>query len=147
MQAGDIPADALSDLRTQDNKLSVWSVEADKTNLNVVLTAFASTRQRVDKLDYTLVDESVLPRILIDAAQSDASTPYVSANAAHWDLVELTVSKIVRLAQEVMLLDRVRVSERQVRALLMEALQTGALDRARMIPDLLAELEAASTQT
>src|SRR5712691_6350242 len=42
MVAGDVPADALTDLRTEGNSLSVWSVAPDYGNLNVALAALAS---------------------------------------------------------------------------------------------------------
>jgi hypothetical protein len=42
MDAGEVPADALSDLKVMDNALSVWQVEADRTNLEMVITALAS---------------------------------------------------------------------------------------------------------
>jgi len=141
MEAADVPADALSDLRSSDNALSVWAVEVDHTNLNVVLAALASHRDRLDKVDYTILDEAILVPISIKCVRSEAGTPHVAANAAHRDLIELTVKKLAHLAHEMMPLDRVRVTERQVRSLLMEALASGALDRSRMKPDLLRDLE------
>lgn len=44
MAAGEIPADALTDLRADHNELSVWSVDPDNgTNLKMVLAALASS--------------------------------------------------------------------------------------------------------
>jgi hypothetical protein len=63
MVEGDVPADALTDLRADRNELSLWSVVDDLANLNVVLVALASSRQRLDKIDYTLIDEALLPGI------------------------------------------------------------------------------------
>ena len=146
MQPGDVPADALSDLRATDNKLSVWSVQSDAANLDVVLTALAAHRERLDKIDYTLIDDSILPPIPIDSVRSDANTPYVSANPAHMDLIQLSVNKIARLAHVMMPLHRIRVSEKQVKKLLMDALRNGYLDRDRIKPDLLSELEPAPNQ-
>jgi hypothetical protein len=60
----------------------------------------------------------------------------------HRDLVELTAQKIVRIATEMMPLQRFRLSERQVKGLLREALQGGTLDRTRVESKLLAELES-----
>jgi hypothetical protein len=142
MPAGDVPADALTDLRAQNNELSVWMVEADRSNLDVALTAVASNRKILEKLDYTLLDEAILSTIPIKCARSEGSSPYLTANATvHRDLVELTVQKIARLAHEMMPLKRVRVTRQEVGILLRGALRSGALDRARIEPKLLSELE------
>jgi hypothetical protein len=147
MAAGDVPADALTDLRADHNALSVWSVTPDDlTNLSMVLAALASNRQRLDKLDYALIDEAVLPAIPVKCVKSDGVTPHSAANGTlHRDLIELTAQKVVRIAIEMMPLKRVRVSEKQVKGLLLEALQTGVLDRNRIQPTLLNELESTTT--
>ena len=77
MPAGEVPADALTDLRANNNELSVWSVESDHGNLNVVLAAVASHRDRLDKLDYTLIDEAILLPIPMECVKSEASTPHL----------------------------------------------------------------------
>src|SRR5437588_6099649 len=101
--AGDVPADALSDLRANNNELSVWRVELDQSNLNAAIVAAASNRDRLDKLDYVLFDEAILPAIPIKCVRSEGNTPHVSANAEiHSDLIELTVRTIARLAHEMM---------------------------------------------
>jgi hypothetical protein len=145
MEVGDVPADALADLKTENNALSVWSVEPDHANLNLALAALASNRQRLAKLDYTLIDEAILRSIPITWVSSEGKTPYSSANKTmHRDLTELTVQKIGRLALEMMPLRRVRVPETEVKRLLLEALQSGALDRHLIVPTLLSELEPSS---
>lgn len=146
LPAGEVPAEALTDLRANNNALSVWSVESDRANLNMVLAAIASHRDRLDKLDYTLVDEAILPPIAMEWVKSEANTPHPLANAsAHRDLIRLTVQKVARLAHEMMPLERVRVSERQIKRILVEALDSGVLDRARMKPGLLSEVQSTSS--
>jgi hypothetical protein len=55
LSPGDVPADGLVDLRTSNNELSVWHVEADESILHAVVAALASNKtKRVDKLDYVL---------------------------------------------------------------------------------------------
>jgi hypothetical protein len=73
MGAGDAPADALSDLRTENNALSVWIIESDHASLNMALAALASNREKFDKLDYTLIDEGILRSIPIAWVSSDGS--------------------------------------------------------------------------
>jgi hypothetical protein len=145
MATGDVPADALTDLRADNNELSVWGVESDRSNLNTALAAVASNRERLDKLDYTLLDETILPAIPIRCLRSDGSSPHLIASTTmHRDLVELTVKKIAHLAHEMMTLERIRVTRRQVELLLREALQSRALDRASIKPTLLSEIETAA---
>ena len=142
MEQGDIPADVLGDLRSNDNELSVWMVEIDRSNLDSVLVAVASSRVRLDKLDYALFDEQVLPKLAIKCVKSEGSTPHVLANGAmHRDLTELTAQKVVSLAQAMMPLESLRVPEKRIKLMLMAAIQNSVLDRARIDPQLLAQLE------
>jgi hypothetical protein len=83
----------------------------------------------------------VLSQIRIESINSEAGTPHVKANAAHRDLVRLTVRKVALLASEMMPLDRVRVPQKDVKRLLLEALHSGAIDRGRINSGLLNELE------
>jgi hypothetical protein len=179
MEPGSAPAEALTDLRPTNNALSVWRIEADHSNLSAVLAAFASNRDRLDKLDYALVDETVLARqtgqafpppesrnfihaalcrflcgepsprptpsasasySAIKCIQASADTPYAAANASHHDLVELTARKLARFADEIMLVEHLRLSERQVKLLLRTAIAEGAVDRQRLKPSLARDL-------
>ena len=54
--AGKAPADALRDLATTDNALSVWQIDDNETNLDRVLAAIASTRQFLLKIDFLICD-------------------------------------------------------------------------------------------
>jgi len=142
MDDADVPADALTDLRATDNVLSFWAIEPDKQNLNVVIAAVTSSRDRLDKLDYLILDEASLLPIPIRCVISEANTPYSSANTSHRDLAELTVRKVATLAHLMMPLQRERLLPKQVKALLLDALANGRLDRARMKPGLLRDLES-----
>src|SRR5687768_2781573 len=75
MGPGDVPADALSDLRTQSNTLSVWLVDENQTNLETIIEAFAAGRNQLDKLDYTLITDQTLPPIPIAVALVEGNTP------------------------------------------------------------------------
>lgn len=76
MPAGEIPAAALTDLRADSNALSFWRVEPDESNLSTVITALASNRDRLDKIDYALLDEAVLLNISIGCEETEGNTPY-----------------------------------------------------------------------
>jgi len=141
LAAGEIPADAVSDLRTQDNTLSVWAVEADHSNVGRVVTAMAAMRVRLDKLDYTVVGEDQVRSLDIACVAKSMETPDAAVNGLHRDLDQLSGSKVLRLAAEMMPLERRRLSERQVRELLLASLQAGVLDRAQIKGSLLQQLE------
>jgi hypothetical protein len=144
MKAGDAPADILSDLRAENNQLSVWSVEPDRSNLDSVVVAIASSRLRLDKLDYALFDEHVLPPLAIRCVRSEGRTPHPRANGAmHRDLTELTVQKVASLAHALMPAERVRIPEGRIRLMLVGAIQSDAIERGRIDPDLLTALEGA----
>ena len=101
---------------------------------------------RLDKLDYALLDGQCLPQLAIKCIKTEGATPHLDANGAmHRDLVELTVQKVANLAYAMMPPNRVRVTEKQVRLMLLEALKTGALDRPRMPATLLDALEPPSS--
>ena len=141
MPAGEVPADALTDLRANSNELSVWRVESDHSNLNTALAAAASNRERLDKLDYTLLDETLLPSMSIKCVRSDGKSPHAIANdSMHRDLVELTVQKVAQLAYEMMPLARKRVTQTEVRKLLTDELQKGTLNPQKMDSTLLRQL-------
>jgi hypothetical protein len=81
MPTGDVPADALTDLRADNNELSVWRVEPDQSDLNTALAAMAANRERLDKLDYALIDEAILPGITTKSVCSEGRSPHLAANA------------------------------------------------------------------
>jgi hypothetical protein len=145
MAMGDVPAEALTDLRADNNELSFWRVEYDHSDIDIVLAAVASARDRLDKLDYTLLDEALLAELSIKHTRAEGKTPHAYANQqSHTDLIELTVQKISQLAHRMMPLKRERVSEKHVTRVLVEALQNGALERTRIKEKLLSQLESAA---
>ena len=50
----------LIDLVPDDNTLSIWYIEDDRSNLEQVAVAFASTRDSFSNFDYALVDEALI---------------------------------------------------------------------------------------
>jgi hypothetical protein len=146
LPAGEVPADALVDLRTQQNTLSVWRVDPGEANLSAVIAALASNQTtRVDKFDYVLLDDEVVTGLGIQCVKTEGDSPHLDANSTwHFDLVELTATKVVGLARE---MKRVEAEHRRmfpddVREILRSALDGGALKRAKVKPELLAELDA-----
>ena len=130
LPSGSLPADPLADLNTQGNNLSVWQVADDKSNIDQILTALATTTDHTDKMDYALLDEKLLARIGISINQVAGNSRYKDANVWHRTLVEMSADKVILLAKTIMQLStRVRISERNVLHLLQQAVDSGKVNR------------------
>jgi hypothetical protein len=98
LETGHIPADPLADFAgTVDNRLSVWRIEDDQSNLRRVIVAMAANRDKLDKLDYVLFPLDHLARVGVKLEETQGDTPDEEANAFHSDLVELSAQDVVRL--------------------------------------------------
>jgi len=103
LDAGDVPADPLGDLRTSDNKLSVYQVDEDRSNIERIARALACGRQHLDDVGYVLFDVSVLEKASIDLCLIDGTTHDSAVNKCHADLINLTGNKLVTLARHILL--------------------------------------------
>jgi len=130
LEEGKAQADALGDLLTQKNQLSVWHVEDDKSNLCQVVAAIAATRDHASNLDYALFDQTLLTRIRARIENTVGHTPHREANARwHRDIVELSAEKIAELANIIMECGtKVRISEPKVISLVKQAVTSGIVD-------------------
>ena len=101
LKTDEIQADALFDLKTTSNILSVWYVEQDQSNLNSIIAALATSRtDRISNFDYVLIDEKYLDELGIQKVKKDGDTPNSKANRLwHIDFVELTARTIYLFAQ------------------------------------------------
>jgi hypothetical protein len=131
---GDIPADPLNDVRTQDNALSVWLVDDGKQNLNRVALAIAATRQRVDKLDYLLFDLQILSDSDVETCKSRGTTPDEQVNDWHLDLVELSGLELVSLVRAILTSDYEtgRFLPKEVVELLKDAVKAGQINQEKL---------------
>ena len=99
----ELQADALGDLQTSNNELSVWRVEDDKSNLERIVTALAANVDHVSNFDYALLDMELLSKLSIQTKDSKGDTPDERANVAwHLDLMELSARKLMELAKAIM---------------------------------------------
>jgi hypothetical protein len=137
---GEVPADALVDLRSTDNELSFWLVDESRVNLDAVIVALAANRNYLSKLDFAVIDEADVAALGIRSKQTEGDTPDDAVNKTwHRDLVELTGTKVIRLAER--LEAQPRVSEKKVKEMLLKALRDGSLDRTKMSASLVREVE------
>lgn len=126
----DAGADAITRcLKTTGNTLSVWRIESTE-DLDVAVLAFVSTNERLDKLDFVLLDEQqvIEAGIKIDA-EVLGDSPVVSLNETHRNLADLgyaALGRIKDLIIEVLRKDgEVRYRPPQLSKILKEAIQNG----------------------
>ena len=138
LPVGLLPADPLSDLNTKDNKLSVWHIEDDKSNLEQVVTALAVNRDQVSNLDCALFDQHPLSGINVRIEETKGNTKDKRANIWHRELVELTAEKLLELARSIMRDGkRTRFSETRIRNLIQRAVESGIIDETKLKPNVL----------
>jgi hypothetical protein len=97
---GDLPAAPLGDLRPSvDNKISVWLIEDDGSNLNRVLAGYVANRNiGVDKQDAIVVDLAKVDSLGIRREKAPGqSRDAQAAKLWHWNLVEMSYNKILAL--------------------------------------------------
>jgi len=123
----DLQADALSDLRTHSNKLSVWEVEDG--SLDLVIASLAATREHVANFEYALFSSETISRIGVRLIRSEGECCNgLVAKHMHRDLLELTAGKIMQLAKTVSATRVTRVYPRQIVELVKIAVNSGSLD-------------------
>ena len=132
--------DALGDLQTGGNALSVYRVE-NETGRERVIVALPANRDNLANLDYAVFDDAGLASIGVAINQEDGQTPDLGVNRLHYDLANLTAQRLVHLAQVISSREHARIPGREIEAGLRRAVQSGALDRGRLKPQLLGKLE------
>jgi hypothetical protein len=142
LAADEIQADALGDLSTSENKLSLWLVEDEESNLKRIVAALAAARERLANFDYALLDVKLLADLGISCHASDGTSPDTEANRLwHCDLSELTAAKLVQLAGMVHHHAAMkRLTPKDVRSLITDSLQEGRLDRSKLGVHLLSDI-------
>jgi hypothetical protein len=102
LQGGQFPAAPLADLRTSVKcALSVWQIEDNQSNLDVVLAALAAGLENCDKIDFTLFDPTVLAQLGIGIVSAPGDSKDNQANGLwHRHLVELSAEKLIELAKK-----------------------------------------------
>ncbi len=138
-ELNDIRADAITGpcLRTYGDALSLWRCHHDKMDVAEVVLALASApdMEKLDPIDIVLIYEGFLPanHLQFEATPQNAKTLVEDLRARHVDVINLTMTKIVKLATEMARNVRnnstfYRFTKSQVRDLLLFALKSGRLN-------------------
>lgn len=99
LQKGDVPADPIACLKTDQNTLSVFSIKDDRANLSRVLAAYAAKRQQVAQIDFALFNENKIREKGYKMASTKGNTPDRVVNDWHIEIQELSGSYLVELAK------------------------------------------------
>lgn len=129
----DMPADPLGDLATNNNTLSVWQIDDNKSNLLQVAVALAANCDDLSNLDYALLDLQFLAD-KITLQPSHGNSPHETANQNwHCDLVQLSALKLVALAEAIFKHAEIkRIAEKEILNLLAQAVASGQIERAKL---------------
>lgn len=139
---GELQADALRDLKTTGNELSVYYVQEGETNLVQIITALAAGRDSVANFDYALIGQEIVTALQIKVKQSSGETLDATVNEWHRDLCELSADKLMDLARAIENeADKRRILGKTILGHLGEAIRSGRIDRDRLKPQLKARIE------
>jgi hypothetical protein len=140
---GDVPGDALWDLRTRENELSVWLVLPNDANLSRLVAALAGKRDKLDKFDYALLDSQVLPDIGVNLRQAAGeSVDQEVAETLHYHVTNVSGSRLSALAKAFRRHNRLeRVPAHKVALLIAQAVKQRWIKPARVKPDLAKKVE------
>ncbi len=110
----DIPADPICDFRTSNNKSSVYEIdEGNPSPLERrIAVALAATKQKLDKIEYILLDKRIIEAAEIKIVRRPGETPDSEINILHRDLNELSALRLMRLVKDIFTEDLSTISDR-----------------------------------
>lgn len=130
LPADDLQADALTDLRTQGNELSVYRIDDSSSNLAQVVAALAANCDYASNIDYALVDHDLVDAIGIKERKCLGELPDERVNANwHVNLSELSASRCLKLATRIAEAGVRRFSKKEVMKWVAESVKSGAIRR------------------
>jgi len=102
IEDGDIEADILGDLRTDNNKLSIFLVENEDAAQRVTVAVSMNFNSiKFQEIGYVMIDEDIFRQLQITPQpdESDGKTKDKEVNSWHVNLIDLTGRKLVELAR------------------------------------------------
>jgi hypothetical protein len=147
--AGEIPADAVTaDLRTTGNTLSFWKCEPPpEDGIRAVVLALATGADRIDRMDLVWVAEDALHAQGIALHPSEGRTPVASLRGQHFDLIQLDLGRLAKvatlLAQALARHQQRRFTRKEVIQIVAEAIHHNLLSASELDPGVRKEIENA----
>lgn len=131
--------DVFKALGPTDGSLSIYLVGDDLDNVDRIAVAFACLRDKPSKVDYALIPIDQVKK-LSPVKETPANTADDEVNALHLDIVNLTHSKLVKLAFLIDKCAKARVTESSVKRLARLGIENGNLKRDRIRKEFLEKL-------
>ncbi|MCU1334527.1 MAG: hypothetical protein JWO19_108 [Bryobacterales bacterium] len=98
---GDVPADPVGDLKTSGNKLSVYVIADDRSNLHRVIRAITVGSLKPDHVAYVVFSSKVLEDAGIEMEEVVGKTADDAVNPLHRDLI-LSGNKLIALTRGIL---------------------------------------------
>lgn len=93
-----VTADLIQDFYTKENSLSIWYIEADQSNLNHILAAYACTQDDIREIQYAIIPCNLLSSEDFNIEQKGGNTPDSEANKNwHFDILNLTGDTLLKV--------------------------------------------------
>jgi hypothetical protein len=142
LSPGEAPADALKDLQTSNNRLSVWQIDDQETNLERVLAAIVSPADHIQKFDYLIVESKHIQNLGFSIEKTTGQTHDSHANNNwHFDLTRLSATNLSNLANCLLKNGATkRKYDRDLIPMLKKSIASGYVEQTKLNPKLLERL-------
>lgn len=93
----DFQADAVADIKTNCNTLSIWEIESlEEKAVDEAIFALVTNRiqHSIDKIDFVVISEEELRKHELNCLETDGDTLVEDLKSKHRDIVELTYGSI-----------------------------------------------------
>lgn len=130
----ELQADALRDLTTEENKLSIWEVDDESgASLSRILAAIAAGRQHLAKLDFVLFKFTVVGELDISFERAEGDTFDADVNARHLHLMQLTAGSLAEFGARIRSDGQIkRCPDKKVAQLIRESISQRFIDPTRL---------------
>lgn len=131
-----LSADAITGcLRTSGNTLSVWCSDDDEQTKKSLL-ALGSSLTSIETVSYVILESDHLEKELLQLVESEGNTAALGSNFLHRDIVSLDHTALAKVAVQVKHKistdDFLTLTKGDLKTMLIEGVQSGALDKDRL---------------
>ncbi len=143
---GELSSDAVTKcLKTTGETLSLWYAK-DEKDIDKAIVALASTKERIDTLDYIVIEDSLIDSYELELSNTEGKSAYVEFNKQHFDIIGLNylkLGKVIELIHNIVSKEEdaiKRIKSKQIKQKLKSALDNGKLSENHINKDLLGKL-------
>ena len=121
--------------------MSVYEIDDEKSNLQDVIASLAAKRDDVQRLDYVLVEESLLTGEGIQFQKTDGDTPHKEVNEKyHLNVIELSGNKISVLGNKILNSKIESINRKKIKTIIAEFLGDGTFSEDDLKQSLIEDL-------